>query len=202
MRPTPHISKSRSEVTRFGLLACLVLVIAFLASTNASDRPYQSLSYLQGNGAAINVPGVEVDTKFAAIKSWGDLESYLNYAPEDDPLSALSSAGVDEFLDSLVFTELGLASFSANVLTRELTASQIYDLLGLFGLQKIVPALAANARVESVLDQQILSLSDADSGNSAAKCPIIPDTHCTPPATCRFAAGAHCVTCNCGMIPP
>lgn len=145
-----NLSRQNHLHISFYLLMILVLAAASPALA-FENKPKPSL-YPQD--MAIDAPGVEVDTKFAFIKSWIDLDNYLNgNHNKSSPLFALSSDGLNEFLDSLVFTELGLASFNAKPLARELTVSQIYELMGLFGLQRTVAALAADARSETELDR-------------------------------------------------
>lgn len=201
------VEPPRKVSARLGvvLIACAMLLAALAHSSerSAGEMKYAKLSDV----TPINIPGIDIDARFARIKSWEELQSHMQASDDaSDALAKLSPQAEREFLDSLVFTELGLASFNGRVLARELSASQIYELLGLFGLQRMAPLVAADARIDSELDKSILELAGVDSRNgnsgSAQDCPLLENYECTPPATCRRSTGAWCITCNCGMIPP
>lgn len=70
------------------------------------------------------------------ITSKGDLLDHM-YSPAfcDSPLQALSREGLEVFVDSLVFTEYGLASWRYDMLVEELSERQIYEVMQLFGRQ-------------------------------------------------------------------
>jgi|GEM_PF-6357254 len=130
-----------------------------------------------------------------------DKEAFLSYlkSAEDTPLSELSDAGLELFVDSLLFTDRGLASFDAGVLEQELTPTQIYAVLELFGLEWLTPSFD-QARVESEYDENIIALSVED---VSPQCDYIEYAECSPPATCESTIRlAYCVLCNCGMDPP
>lgn len=95
----------------------------------------------------------------APIKSKADLDRYLfelRQNPEArSPLHALSPAARDRFLNSLVFTERGLGGYYYADLQAQLTASQIYRVLSLFGAQHTT-SLLQGARIESRADEIIM----------------------------------------------
>src|SRR5690606_7401891 len=202
-----NIMKSQ-KITRF--LATFVMASAALAgwayASELAAAPVKDA--YPGRGAEIVVEGIELDALFAPIRAWSHLENYLE-TPRGlaGPFAALSDRGVKKFLDSLVFTEKGLASFDGDVLVRELSASQIYELLGLFGLERAAPVIADKARFESPMRKADGGLCVDSVGLPAPvvetmRCPLIENHQCAPPATCRYLHGARCITCNCGMIPP
>lgn len=132
------------------------------------------------------------------IESPQELAGYMEALPEGSPLGYLSDAGRRIFLESLTFTELGLASFNYRFLKDELTPSQIARVLGLFGLADRV-FLFDGARVETEMDAKILSLSEWFTPQSDCN---IRDYECEPPATCDEAMNKICIACNCGMQIP
>jgi hypothetical protein len=168
----------------------LLLLTSVPPALHASAREDSIPLAQSGQKSAIfDVQGIEVDTRMAQVKSRAELDAYLREdSNQDHPLFALSEDRLRQFLGSLVFTERGLASFNASALEAELTATQIYRVLSLFGLDRSVIDLASTSEfTNSPLD---------------VACPVIENTECTPPATCRSAFQAWCVTCNCGMDPP
>lgn len=193
---------------RVGLFAWMaVLSMAFVGSVSASERVTDAApAQAQDRSSPVSIPGLELDARFARIRSWRELDEYLKTpSGKASRFASLSDSGAREFIDSLVFTDLGLASFDGGVLARELGASQIYEILGLFGLQRLAPIVASESRVESDLDRAVLTLEPSgvsekvDIGQAA--CPLLQNYHCAPPATCRYASQAYCITCNCGMVP-
>ncbi len=103
--------------------------------------------------------GQELAFLLAPVKSKADLDQYqeqLRQNPEArSPLNLLSPAARDRFLNSLVFTDRGLGGYQYRDLQAQLTASQIYQLLSLFGAQHTT-SLLKGARVESKADQIIM----------------------------------------------
>lgn len=72
-----------------------------------------------------------------------------------DKLSPKSRA---RFLASLTFSDKGLSGFDYTVLVDELTATEIYSILELFG-QQHVTSMLPDVKVESSTDKLIMSLS-------------------------------------------
>jgi hypothetical protein len=100
-----------------------------------------------------------LDFAMAQIKSENDLQNYLQTQGfSQSPLDALSPPARQRFLTSLQFNERGLTSFEYRDLEEELSASQIYRILSLFGAQHDA-AIMKHARVVSPVDQQILDSS-------------------------------------------
>jgi hypothetical protein len=92
------------------------------------------------------------------IRSRADLDRYrAATASSGSPLDALSPAGRRRFLASLRFNRSGITGFSYADLQSELTASQIYDVLKLFGAEKDV-AIIPHVRVETPRDRQVMEM--------------------------------------------
>ena len=96
-----------------------------------------------------------IDEARAPIKSYADLRNYLAAEPSSSPLNRLSPVAKTRFLESLVFTERGLGGYSYEPLKGELTASQIYDVLSLFGAQATT-RLIKGATVKNETDRLIM----------------------------------------------
>jgi hypothetical protein len=91
------------------------------------------------------------------IRSQSDLQRYLSAtASSDSPLSALSSGARSRFLSNITFNEKGITGFHYGDLQSELTASQIFDVLHLFGVERDV-AIIPNVRVETAKDRRVIS---------------------------------------------
>lgn len=175
-------------------LSAIALLMALSMSTvGARDQAGAS-----GPQRIVDIPGIGLDTQIAPIKSREQLREYLIAHPgQDNPLFPLSDRAKKHFLDSLVFTERGLASFDAGSLERNLTVSQIYHVLSMFGLQRMAHTFNG-ARVETEADAAVIALGKKqDVGAEAMPCPAIYHYKCSPPATCTGSSLNYCVTCNC-----
>lgn len=93
---------------------------------------------------------------------------------------ALSKEGTRKFIASLRFNENGLTSYRYDILEEELSVTDVYLVLSLFGAQDDIRMLD-KARVESQLDHDLLAVGDV-----AAMCTggDYKDMHCTSRATC------------------
>lgn len=92
----------------------------------------------------------------APIKSKGDLAKYLQkILKSGSDLDLLSPGAKGRFIDSLVFNEKGLAGFRYDDLEAELSASEIYGIMSLFGAQHTVP-LMDKARAPNKTDQAVM----------------------------------------------
>lgn len=185
---------SLKKILAFTVFLPLVFVATNLSAMgpqNSNDDSLMGSAYPSETNV-INVRGVDVDSQFARVKSFEQLEAYLDAgSPAESPFLHLTEDGLKRFIDSLVFTEKGLASFDALVLETELTSSQAYSLLALFGLQRLAPYLK-NARVESDLDKKVRGLEGLMVPSGAAidesvDCPVLERARCRPPATCVSA---------------
>lgn len=133
----------------------------------------------------------------APIKSALDLQNYIKMTPPNlSPLNLLSKAGLAEFLDSLTFNKQGLTGYKFSNLEEELTPTQIYRILALFGSQSHVRSMK-NAKIKTEADRRLIEATpasfygdvwDENSGD--------PDHYhhyrCHLPATCATATSFLC----------
>lgn len=93
--------------------------------------------------------GVESETQEAkssiVLQSRTALDSYLE-SNAQTPLDVLSVGGRQRFLDSLVFSERGLAGYVYIDLKKELTADQTSAILALFGVEGGAEVVAPTIR--------------------------------------------------------
>lgn len=168
-------------------LAITVFFGAFALTTQATEKPQT----LEVSDSAIDSALKESrrDALLAPIKSEADLYNYLDSTPEEkNPLNALSNGARQRFLDSLVFTENGLGGFNYSDLESELTVTQVYIILSLFGVQRTTP-FVKGAKVLDETDKAILA--------SPMMVPIDHDNYlCSARATCSRSA-QHICTSNC-----
>ncbi|QDH69115.1 hypothetical protein [Marilutibacter alkalisoli] len=134
----------------------------------------------------------ELAYQLAPIKSDMDLRTYLaRNRSKDSPLNLLSPGARQRFIQSLVFTNKGLASFDYRDIQIELNATQTYQLLSLFGVQRSTRAIpnleATTASDMTVMGGGVISLPPDD----------YPGYECEKAATCRESHGAICIGSNC-----
>lgn len=127
----------------------------------------------------------------AQIKSFDQLSQMLTI---NSPLDQLSDESRQQFIDSLVFTEKGLASFDKNGLEKELRPLQIYKILSLFGFQHLTGMLTG-AKSETTSDVLIKSNDFNINGHTDSFTDYM-DFACVSRATCEFKTGSIC-TSNC-----
>lgn len=119
------------------------------------------------------------------IHSTKELNDYLNSTPSS-PLNRLPKETRQHFVDSLVFTKAGLASFQYSDLI-SLSATEIYQTLSLFSVEHATP-LVSHAPILSDSDREAMSVQTRED---------YPGYKCSPPATCISQAGAICIAANC-----
>jgi hypothetical protein len=119
------------------------------------------------------------------IRSTKDLDSYAGTNP-GFALNRLSPDAKQRFLDSLVFTELGLASYQASEL-EALTPAQLVQILSVLKVENTA-SLIAQARDSNVAGQPAAIVKPNDD---------YPGYKCQPPATCIAYFGAICIASNC-----
>lgn len=106
----------------------------------------------------------------APIKSSIDLKLYLQATPEQaSPLSKLSPDSRQRFLSSLTFNEKGITGYYYGDLVNELTASEIYQILSLFGEQNSTHLLKTVHVVTEtdklIMEQPVIMLRPVDHDN-------------------------------------
>lgn len=125
--------------------------------------------------------------QLAPLKSAADVQQYTHATPRNlSPLSALSSSDKDRFIQSLRFNDKGLTQFDYTALT-QLTPTQIYKILSLFGMQSSAGLI--NARPITKTDKDI-------SNNTLMADDFLMDYRCSDRATCSSAVRSAC-TKNC-----
>lgn len=101
------------------------------------------------------------DRLLSPVHSQLELGTYLQSA-KASPLDWLSPAAKRRFLASLTFNETGLTGFDYSDLRAELTATQIYQVLAIFGAQRVVP-LIKGAHTETDVDRLLMSAPERTS---------------------------------------
>lgn len=104
----------------------------------------------------------------AEIRSREDLSEHLRRMGDRSPLAALPRDARIRFLDSLAFNDNGLTQYRFDVLVDNLTASQGYRILRLFGAEG-TGSFLGNARIESEADAAIATFQLLDD-HERAKC--------------------------------
>ncbi len=82
-----------------------------------------------------------VDISVAPIQSPQDLVVYVHDPLRGAPFYHLPAEKRAEFVETLRFTDAGLASLNFRILSENLSDSQAYELLTLFGWQSMVFSL-------------------------------------------------------------
>lgn len=138
----------------------------------------------------------DVSLRLAPIKSNAALEQHLRKAGASSPIAALSGPAKRRFISSLKFNERGITSFSYGDLQSELTASQIYQIMSLFGAQHTV-ALMRNVRVQDAVDEQIMRPLVDPPGPTCPSQPCDYESYeCIKTATCSYNINTICMR-NC-----
>lgn len=147
------------------VLVAVVLAFSALASATGIGQSTADNKSLSGDAASIDSPTsgtsdeasrAKLDLLLAPIHSPADLASYLESRGPDSPLGRLPPAALKRFIDGLTFNENGLTGFRTDDLQSELTATQVYRILELFGAQHITPVLRG-LTIETQLDEAIMS---------------------------------------------
>lgn len=131
--------------------------MAFSAQAEGMDPGYQESALRDVEARALLQR--EISGKLAKIKSEADLQTYLaSTRSMQTPFDLLSPGAKRRFLESLVFTPNGLGSFTYADIRNELTLSEAYQLLALFG-REATAASIRGVRVESESDHMISKAS-------------------------------------------
>lgn len=129
----------------------------------------------------------------APIKNRSELEVYLsNNEIASTPLRYLPKDAVKPFLDSLVFTEQGLASFRYVDLKGKLSPFEAYELLSLFGAERFAASIYDESQTVSEADKLALEVVQSDGDKDW----FVEDYACTDRATCSSSLSDLC-TNNC-----
>lgn len=138
----------------------------------------------------------DIDMYFAQIKSERDLAAHLDaHLGRGSPFDALSPNARERFISSLSFNKLGITGYQFYDLEAELSTSQAFDLLSLFGAQSTIGSLLLRQTTDR--DAQINGLY-----RSSVEFPA--DDHkeyqCVGNYNCYWAMHYICMS-GCGVIP-
>jgi hypothetical protein len=188
-----------SSIVASILILCCALPTVLSAQ---SPRPLSQLADVTAALAQQDRQNNEIVSRLAPIQSAADLQQYqIDHARIGSPLDRLSPPAKRRFLSSLTFSDKGLASFSYADLQDELTPSQIYQVLSLFGVQRTA-SFARYARIETDTDRMILEAASVAPQNCTIHSPLAgggcdhQGYRCIERATCAPAMQMIC-TSNC-----
>lgn len=164
----------------------LVAAVVFLSASTAiaSDKPSDpGTPDVSPQSCIIQSLRSDMNLATAEVRSRRDLAAHQRKSAESgSPLDALSPRGKRDFLASLRFNENGLTSYRYDILDNELTVTQAYMVLALFGAEEDIKFLH-QARVESPLDGDLKKV-----GQVSAMCGDgggdYKDMRCADRATC------------------
>lgn len=183
-------------------LLAMGLITSAAGSVHAQSETRASASDAESRALQHVMQTNEIAASLAPIKSAEDLKGYMaKTSAAESPLNYLSPPARNRFLSSLRFNEKGITSFSYVDLEAELTPSQIYKLLSLFGIQRTAP-LMKSARVVNDADRMIIGLPDVrrcDASHESSQSPSGCDHEgyrCEGRGTCMQTMSAIC-TSNC-----
>lgn len=112
------------------------------AQSGKADNSHVSLDSVVDYAQQIQLNRRAVDMQLAPIKSVDSLNDYLaNQKPGDSPLDKLSPGAKERFISSLKFNSKGLTEYRYSELETELSPTEIYQILSLFGVQSSTPLL-------------------------------------------------------------
>ncbi|WP_080928053.1 hypothetical protein [Xanthomonas albilineans] len=132
----------------------------------------------------------------APIHSAEGLTEYLAKADASSPINLLSPAARKRFVESLRFNVSGVTSFRYSDIEAELSASQAYRLLSLFGLESKVSSMR-KIRVDSEEDRAVSRAYPASAfipGRGQDPDHEDMDKTCRPNNTCVESAGSMCTS--------
>ncbi|MCU4491431.1 hypothetical protein [Acinetobacter guillouiae] len=116
----------------------------------------------------------------APIKSLDNLYTYNSTTPKiNNPIERLTPSGKTRFINSLEFSKTGLGSYSYTDLVNELSASEIYQILSLFGVQHSISK--ANLKITNDSDRKVVKALSSGASLQADR----RDYWCGNPGTCH-----------------
>lgn len=160
------------------MLVALVTTIALSISVSAAAGDRRA-----GTPSAENVP-----LMLAPVNSLGQLDLHLIELSPESPLTLLSPPARKQFVDSLVFGDRGLASFNYDPIVSELSASEAYRLLALFGAQRTIAYIPGLRRASSA-DEVVMQSVNPN--------PVVedyPGYACSGRATCSSSMSSICMS--------
>ncbi|MEA5446652.1 hypothetical protein VCB98_12565 [Gammaproteobacteria bacterium AB-CW1] len=131
-----------SQRFRLAIIAFITTVVFAGVGSTFATSPGSDSSKLQPNTPIIN--------------SMDELTEYVySDSVANNPIANLSHEAQARFLAGITFSDDGVSGLYITDLVRELPASQLYELLSLFGLENAV-AQIHGVRVETALDKAIV----------------------------------------------
>lgn len=172
-------------------MTVLLGVLLSVASTVAGAAELQNR--MPSPSAQTGMSQMTLDSSVAQLRSSAEVYRHLASRDTTSPLRLLSKPALARFVDSLVFSERGLASFRTDDLAAELTVSQAYQVLALFGQQTSILSVA-DAKIRTNAD--IIILDEANWCHNCHGEEFLEGYYCEGPGTCRKSS-RHACTGNC-----
>lgn len=181
----------RSHLLVFLVISTLGLLSNRTASAN--DKPDRGADEtIAMQLASSYVEQQQIVRRNAPVHSAVQLAAFLaKTTSTESPINALSPAAKARFVNSLRFNETGVTSFYYADIESELSSSQAYELLSIFGLQStlsVMPKLRASTQE----DKQIMSAFGRETASM-----IMADHEnywCSGRATCSRDVGSICMS--------
>ena len=122
------------------MLVVATLTLSFgLGANNQAPSPDTGMQHALIGHVAMQH---ELSSALAPVRNAGQFQAYLrDHRGPTSPFHALSPAARERFSRSLVFNENGLASYAYADLRNELSASQIYAAMRVFGAESSVSSI-------------------------------------------------------------
>lgn len=172
---------------KIALLAAIVGVSATL-NAFAKDPKVEALP----SNEKLLINQFEIDLALAPVKSQAELGEVLT---SFSPIEKLSSYNRESFINSITFGENGVTGFSMTELEDELTVSEIYQVLTLFGMQANISHFD-KARISQPVDLLLLKHNKPVVGAQKVYSSFLEGYRCVAPESCEQTDGWAC-TRNC-----
>jgi hypothetical protein len=148
------------KIVFIGKVLCLLIITTLSATLSASDElDKDEVSYLESKLIKETEKSYQYEKSrqlialdLAPIKSKADL---FEIAQQKSVLDLLSDSAKERFISSIVFGDNGVTSFQYSDLEVELSPTQIYKILSLFGVQHTVHMME-NSRIQTTTDMLLL----------------------------------------------
>lgn len=126
----------------------------------------------------------ELAATLAPVKNRAQLEAYLReHRGASSPFHGLRPASLQRFSGSLAFNDRGMSSYDYTPLRRELTASQIFRILRVFGVEDSASRIPG-MKVRSHADRLVVETHLRHSGHH--------DMYCVASGSCAPRTGWVC----------
>ena len=135
-----------------GLLSFLLVALVGLASGASSAQTRTE------DAAERAAHQASIDLAIAPLRSMKDVRIHLRSTPAS-PLLALAPTQRREFINSLVFTQDGLGSYSYEALAHGPSVSEVYKVLALFGAQSEIAAIPGLPSPQNDIEVRMMQAS-------------------------------------------